>query len=64
MFYLRPFKALGGTEYESVFDAVRKTANFAGATGSITIAPATGVRDDVPLFIMTVNNKGKYVVQP
>ncbi len=57
-------QSTGGTEYTPVFDAVRKTANFAGATGSITIAPATGVRNDVPLFIMTVNNKGKYVVQP
>jgi len=57
-------KSTSGTDYQPMFDAVRNTKAFAGATGSITIDPSTGVRLDVPLFIMTVNKAGKFIVSP
>ena len=41
---------------------LRKTTNYAGATGKVTINKV-GNRPNVPVCILTVNSAGKFVVQ-
>jgi branched-chain amino acid transport system substrate-binding protein len=62
-----------------LFDAVRRagswdaakvrlelaeTRDYQGITGSITIDPATGNREDVPVVLLDVNDAGRYVIDP
>lgn len=48
--------------YPKVLAQLRKTRNFAGATGKITINKV-GNRPNVPVSILTVSSAGKFVVQ-
>lgn len=50
------------TAYEPVLDTLLRTRDYIGQTGSITIDPITGNRVDAPVFILTVNPEGVFVV--
>jgi branched-chain amino acid transport system substrate-binding protein len=52
----------GTTEYESVLAALRATVGYPGATGPITIDPATGNRTNVPVRILRVTPAGGFAV--
>ena len=52
----------GTTDYESVLAALRATVDFPGATGHITIDPATGNRTNVPVRILAVTPAGGFAV--
>jgi branched-chain amino acid transport system substrate-binding protein len=52
----------GTTEYESVLAALRATVDYSGATGPITIDPATGNRTNVPVRILRVTPAGGFAV--
>ncbi len=47
---------------EATTQAIFKTDGLLGATGPITIDPKTGNRPNLPIAILTVNSKGKFVV--
>lgn len=49
-------------DYNTVNTALFHVTSYAGATGSTTIDPGTGDRDNPPLLMQTVNAKGRYVV--
>ena len=52
---LNAMKAANSTEYQPVLDALlHKTVDFPGATGPVTIDPATGNRPNVPVKILSV----------
>jgi branched-chain amino acid transport system substrate-binding protein len=52
----------GSTRFGAVLEALRATRDYGGATGAITIDPATGYRTNVPVRILTVNAKQKFVI--
>ena len=52
----------GTTSYGKVLNKLLATTDFPGQTGSITIDPKTGNRDDVPVYIMRVNDAGTFVI--
>ena len=52
----------GTTDYESVLAALRATVDYPGATGPITIDPATGNRTNVPVRILAVTPAGGFAV--
>jgi len=52
----------GSTRFGAVFKALRATRNYRGATGAITIDRDTGYRTNVPVSILTVNAKHKFVI--
>jgi branched-chain amino acid transport system substrate-binding protein len=52
----------GTTKYSKVLKALKETKNFAGQTGPITIDPKTGNRTNVPVYILTVNDRGVFVI--
>lgn len=54
--------ATGTTDFDRVLTRLGRTSRFPGATGSITIDPATGNRRNVPVFIMRVDDRGVFVV--
>jgi ABC-type branched-subunit amino acid transport system substrate-binding protein len=54
----------GGTRFGAVLKALRATRNHRGATGPITIDGDTGYRTNVPVSILTVNAKDKFVIAP
>jgi ABC-type branched-subunit amino acid transport system substrate-binding protein len=54
--------ATGTTDFDRVLTRLERTTRFPGATGSITIDPATGNRRNVPVFIMRVDDRGVFVV--
>ena len=55
---------LAGTTNRAAFgQQILHTTDFAGATGPITIAPKTGNRPNVPVAILTVSKKGKFVLE-
>jgi branched-chain amino acid transport system substrate-binding protein len=54
----------GGWDSERVRRALARTQNFAGITGSITIEPKTGNRENVPVVLLDVNGEGHYVIDP
>ena len=41
---------------------LRRTKGFLGATGPITISPKTGYRTNVPVSILRVNNRRRFVI--
>lgn len=51
------------TAYGPVLDALLQTRDYLGETGSITIDPITGNRVDAPVFILTVDDAGVFVVE-
>ena len=55
------WKKAGTTTYAPVIRQLKKTTNFAGATGKITI-DTQGNRPNVPVKILRVNSLGKFVV--
>jgi branched-chain amino acid transport system substrate-binding protein len=52
----------GTTDYEPVLVTLRATVGYPGATGPITIDPATGNRIDVPVRILKVTSAGGFEV--
>lgn len=52
----------GSTRFGAVLEALRATRDYGGATGAITIDRATGYRTNVPVRILTVNAKQKFVI--
>jgi ABC-type branched-subunit amino acid transport system substrate-binding protein len=54
----------GSTRFGAVLKALRATRNSRGATGPITIDRDTGYRINVPVSILTVNAKQKFVIAP
>jgi branched-chain amino acid transport system substrate-binding protein len=52
----------GSTNYTKVLKQLLRTKNFAGQTGSITIDPRTGNRTNVPVYILTVDDRGTFVI--
>jgi len=55
------WRKAGGTAYSKVLAQLRRTRNFKGATGPITIN-ARGNRPNVPVSILRVNDAGKFIV--
>ena len=53
----------GTTRYADVLAAVLATKGFEGATGTITINPTSGNRRQAPMFILTVNDAGEFVIK-
>ena len=51
----------GSTRFGPVLKALRATRSHRGATGPITIDRDTGYRTNVPVSILTVNAKHKFV---
>jgi ABC-type branched-subunit amino acid transport system substrate-binding protein len=41
---------------------LRRTRNFLGATGPITINPKNGLRTNVPVSILRVNDRKRFVI--
>jgi branched-chain amino acid transport system substrate-binding protein len=52
----------GSTQFGAAYKALRATRNHRGATGPITIDRDTGYRTNVPVSILTVNAKDKFVI--
>jgi branched-chain amino acid transport system substrate-binding protein len=52
----------GSTRFGAVLEALRATQGHRGATGPITIDRDTGYRTNVPVSILTVNAKQKFVI--
>lgn len=52
----------GKTSFGSVLGDLKKTSNFKGATGTITIDPTTGNREVVPVYILKVDDRGEFVI--
>lgn len=50
------------TAYQPVLDTLLQTRDYIGETGNISIDPITGNRVDAPVFILTVNDQGVFVV--
>jgi branched-chain amino acid transport system substrate-binding protein len=48
--------------FGAVERALRKTRGYNGATGKITISARTGYRTTVPVSILRVNNKKRFVI--
>ena len=53
---------VGTTDYDPVLATLLGTVGYPGATGPITIDPATGNRTDVPVRILTVTPAGGFTV--
>ncbi len=49
-------------DVEATTQAIFETDGLLGATGPITIDPKTGNRPNLPIAILTVNSKGKFIV--
>lgn len=55
-------KAEHSLNFDTVNTALFHVTSYAGATGSTTIDPTTGNRDNPPLVMQVVNGRGRYVV--
>jgi branched-chain amino acid transport system substrate-binding protein len=53
---------VGTVNYEPVLAALLATVGYQGATGPITMDPATGNRTNVPVRILRVTPEGRFVV--
>lgn len=53
----------GTTRYADLLAAVLATKDLRGATGSISINPESGNRRQAPMFILTVDDRGEFVIQ-
>jgi branched-chain amino acid transport system substrate-binding protein len=54
----------GGWDSDKTNQALASTSGYQGITGSITIDPSTGNREDVPVVILRIDDDGSYVVDP
>jgi branched-chain amino acid transport system substrate-binding protein len=54
-------KAVGTTQFGPVLGELLSTTNYRGATGTITIDPATGNRIALPIYIMAVDDEGNFI---
>lgn len=52
----------GTTAYTPVLKALQRTKGFPGQTGAITIDPKTGNRTNVPVYILTVDDRSTFVI--
>jgi branched-chain amino acid transport system substrate-binding protein len=52
----------GSWDAAKVRQALSQTKGYMGITGSITIDPKTGNREDVPVVLLDVNDAGRYVI--
>ena len=50
-------------DVDATAQAIFKIKDLPGATGPITIAKGTGNRSNVPIAILTVNSRGRFVLQ-
>jgi branched-chain amino acid transport system substrate-binding protein len=57
-------EAVHSLSFATVNTALFHVTRYAGATGSTTIDPATGNRDNPPLVMQIVDSSGNYVVAP
>lgn len=57
-------EAAGSTDYAAVMAELLATTDFPGATGLITIDPATGNRENLPIYIMEVDDEGNFIPLP
>lgn len=58
------YQSVHSLSYGTVNSALFHVTSYAGATGSTTIDPTTGNREDPPLVIQVVDGSGHYVVSP
>jgi branched-chain amino acid transport system substrate-binding protein len=59
------FRAIDAAQSFNIFAVerqLRRTRNFAGATGPVTVNRRTGYRTNVPLSILRVNNQDTFVI--
>jgi branched-chain amino acid transport system substrate-binding protein len=54
----------GSWDAPQVRSELSRTKDYQGITGSITIDPATGNREQVPVVLLDVNEAGRYVIDP
>jgi ABC-type branched-subunit amino acid transport system substrate-binding protein len=54
----------GTTAYRPVMRELRATRGFRGATGTITINPRTGDREQVAVKILSVSPAGQFTIVP
>jgi ABC-type branched-subunit amino acid transport system substrate-binding protein len=54
----------GTVNYAAVMKRLRRTVNFRGATGTITIDPVSGDRRKVAVAVLTVDDAGRFVLAP
>ncbi len=52
------------TDYAAVMKGLLATKGYAGQTGTITINPKTGNRNNVPVYILKVDKNGTFIVDP
>jgi ABC-type branched-subunit amino acid transport system substrate-binding protein len=52
----------GSDRFGAVARALRATRGVRGATGAISIDPSNGYRSDVPVNILTVNARDRFVI--
>jgi len=57
----RAIAGSGSTEMSAVMDKLLHVTRYHGATGSITINPATGNREHLPIYIMSVNANRQFI---
>jgi hypothetical protein len=55
-------KKAGTTRFTPVLHELRHTRGYRGATGTITIDPATGYRRTLPISILSVDTNHKFVI--
>ena len=61
----RAMEKAGGTGFAPVQRILKHTKRFRGQTGSVTIDPATGYREQLPfLQILSVDAKQDFVIAP
>ncbi len=53
---------LNTAAYEPVLKALRKTRDYQGQTGTISIDPITGNRLELPVYILDVNDQGVFEI--
>ena len=61
---LSAVRKAGGWDSANVRGRLSHTKSYDGITGSITINPKTGNRENVPVVILRIDAQGKYVVDP
>ncbi|MSV44168.1 MAG: ABC transporter substrate-binding protein [Actinobacteria bacterium] len=59
---LNAMTSANSTDYAPVLEALTNSTDFAGATGPITIVPATGIRPNAPVTILKVTSAGAFAL--
>jgi branched-chain amino acid transport system substrate-binding protein len=54
----------GSWDPAALMQTLSATKDYAGITGSITIDPKTGNRENVPVVLLDVDDQGAYVIDP